>query len=216
MLAICSMNANAQSDGTGNVFAGFSPVAGINPSILYSPDKFSYKYKGFWLASLGYSNDIKSGGDRRKRLSWGPSVLTELNFGKAKYDHQDFDKGIPNFFDPTPEDLTYFSWNGYLGYHVTKSRFGISGLVGPGLSYMHSGPFHNLFLSPAAKVRFKVYLTNKFGIFVGGGGRYDLGFKDLFSSYGGEEDSNSSGGPYTISNPIWNLEVGLVIASGVF
>ena len=81
---------------------------------------------------------------------------------------------------------------------------------------MHSGPFHNLFLSPAAKVRFKVYLTNKFGIFVGGGGRYDLGFKDLFSSYGGEEDSNSSGGPYTISNPIWNLEVGLVIASGVF
>ena len=214
MMAVC-MNADAQ--GASNLFASFSPMAGTYPTIHYSPDRFTYKYKNFWLASIGYSNDMKSGRDKQKKLSWGPSVLTELTYGQAKYDQMDF-KGIPSFFDSTPGDLSFYSWNGYLGYHITKSRVGISALIGPGFSYMHSGPFHNLFISPCAKVRLKAYVTNKIGLFVGGGARYDIGFKDMFSSVsvGTADDGSDTGGPYRIGNPMWNLEAGIVLSMGAF
>ena len=199
MLASC-MTVKAQTEDmvSDNMYLGFAPFGGITQTFKCSPEKYKYKFKDCWNVVWDYD----------MRFDDGFSFLFGADFGKGKFESYDFE-GTP-FFNPTPDDLTFFSLNLLMGFHWSldkNGRFDLGTYIGPGISYLRGGPLHHMTIDPVGKIRLHGYVTNTLGLFIGASYRYHFGFEGLF-------DKKKNEGYYSIKGPQWNAEVGITFSIG--
>lgn len=135
----------------------------------YKGNHFDINYKSVIGGTLGYEFALGKS-----------SSLVELGFTRASYD-----KVTPHIDDPEYMDLLYprkdkvenfmaFDFMYYWGKALTfaDGRFQIPLYIGIGGEYLKGEPFRNFFFDLGAKVRFKYYVSNRVGIFVGATGKY--------------------------------------------
>jgi len=193
MLALC-MTVKAQGLAS-SLYLGYTPLEGYNPVLRAGSDKFEYNYKDFWGASIALDS----------RMGDTSSMLFGFEYGQGKFDKYT-QKGTPAGFNANAfGDIWYLSMNTLYGMVLPlgNERFSIPLHIGPGVQYLHGGPFHNFLVSPMAQIRFKGYFTNSIGLYVGANARYNVGLKNI-----GKDDS------YYILGFQWGVEAGLTIALG--
>ena len=169
MIALLTFSTAAMADDgfAKSVIAGFAPVGYHHVSISHKDDKFSYDYKSYWSANIGYEKQFG-----------GTTVLTQLFYSQGKFDKYEL-KGTTDFFDPAQkEDVFSAGLTILAGTTINKySRLQFPIYIGPGVEYMKGGPLHNIIGHLAVQVRMKFYFTDNIGFYVGGSARIGYGYK---------------------------------------
>ncbi|MBR0024293.1 MAG: hypothetical protein IJP59_06755 [Muribaculaceae bacterium] len=104
--------------------------------------------------------------------------LVELTYIRSKYDRVDMygdncqtARDYEHF-----KDLSSFALMYYAGWTIfPNKRFQIPFYIGLGPEILQGYPFHNLMFDFGAKLRFKFYVSNRVGLFVGATGKYGFG-----------------------------------------
>ena len=129
--------------------------------------------------------------------------MTEIYYGRSGFDKKTL-KGVSAYFNPDQEEsLNHVGITTYIGKTINPNRrFQLPLYVGIGGDYISGGPFGNLNLDFAAKVRAKYYFSNNMGAFIGGTFKYGIGGKTR-----GEEDDG-----YSQNKKLFYLDMGIVIS----
>lgn len=179
LMFVC-IGAKAQEKSS-SITIGFAPMGSTSVEISDDNNDFSYDYKSYWNASIGYEKQLK-----------GVVSLTELTYAHAKSD-------IKSWPDA---DLTSVTLMTYAGKTFNRNkRLQIPVYIGLGGEYLHGGPVHNLAFDLGLKARLKIYITNNIAVYGGVTGRLGLGTKS-------KDDSSDEF--YTLSPRMWAIDCGLV------
>lgn len=136
------------------------------------------KYDLFYGSKLGFSFGYE--------FAIGKSnSLLELTYTRSKFDSYDASgsnamtaRNVADF-----GDLSSFAFMYYWGRTIFPSRrFQMPFYFGIGTEVLQGYPFHTMMFDLGAKLRFKFYVSNRVGLFVGGTGKYGLGTTKLDDS----------------------------------
>lgn len=204
--AFAGMNAATLDDSVED-----SGAKGVNISVI------PFGKHGLYVSNKEHENDYVMKSvytvEVSKEIGFGSMssfFFLDYSHGELDYDNCDFNlpsgRLIPDFIDETYYGL-------HMGFLVgniinKKGRVKFPFYLGPTLGYENCGPIHNLTLNMQAMLRMKVYLTRKFGLFVGARGSYGLGSKSA-GEYG---ISAGKGEGLTLSAIHLGLEAGITFA----
>ncbi len=168
---------NAQK--TNNFGVGISPFGLTDVKMEYKKsgesDKMKIDYKSYINAHIFY-----------ERQFGGAGFLVEGTYAMLKTDK--VDKNIINFYDVDAtfdKDVNIYSAAFYGSYAINRQkRLQIPLYLGVSADYFNGNPVNMLFVSLAAKVRLKFYVTNKIAVYGGYNYRTGIGMeaKDKGSS----------------------------------
>lgn len=161
MLVTNALAGDGEKTKTSNLMIGVVPaLGGVTTNIKYNSkdapnDKFTYNKE------LGIVVDYE-------HVINGFIVMPELRWFRGTLSDEDMNfSGFP--YKSSVEDINEFGFMEWVGFTInSKRRFQIPLMGGFGASYLTGAPYHNIFFDYGAKVRLKIYITNKFGIFAGG------------------------------------------------
>lgn len=176
-----------------SIVVGFSPLGYNHLNVSYKDEKYKYDYKSYINAHVGFEKQFK-----------GITSLTELTYSRAKFDHSDL-TGDAN--PARDSDLKTWSITTYAGKTINPNkRVQFPIYLGIGADIIDAGSVGNLIFDFAAKARIKFYITDRFGIYAGGYGRFGWGAKSR-----SEKSSSNDDSVYTVSPSVLALEAGILI-----
>lgn len=144
------------SEDSKNLIIGFSPLGYSHYSLSRDDIKYKFDYKSYMNFNLGYESNLED---------WG--YLLQLDYAKAKFDK--LSVGNEEIAAAHPDDISIMGFECLFGKTFNSTRavqFPIH--WGPRLDYVKGGSFHHLTINAEIKARVKVYLSDRFGFYVGG------------------------------------------------
>jgi hypothetical protein len=205
LLSVCT-EANAQLGQVGKMLTrdeggarslslGFAPLGISHINITKDSEKYKYDYKSYMNFNLSYETQL-----------FGLSHITELSYGKAKFDKYDLSGTSPWFNADQTKDISFYSLSMLACTTINKfQRLQLPLYLGPRFEYLSGGPFHNLTINLCGKARVKFYITDKIGVYAGVTGYIGWGSKKA------HEKSDNSKEHYTITPTAAYFDAGLLI-----